>query len=482
MGSYRSKEDEVLKISTSVFVTNFPDSFGAKDSWNASKQYGHVVDAYIPYRRSKAGKRFGFVRFIKVLDVDRLVNNLCTVWVGRHKLHANIPRFQREPLNKHSSLHNDNGVKRGNSGDTYNNNGVKSASNSYAHVVKGFQNAKMDTDLNPTLVLDDSCLNEKDYSLCLMGKVKDFASLANLKVVVANEGFDNVKFKYMGGYGVMMEFQTETTKLNFQANSGMKSWFSQIHLASSDFTTDGRVTWVEIEGIPLKMWSKNTFSRVASKWGALLDVDDQEDEHFHRKRICINTNVSKNIFESFKLIYRGKVVWVRAKEVPGWISDFVEDNEEEDDSEDGSHEDELNEGDFRNVEDLEGDSDGEIVPHTKDPFHIFNDITPIHKKAIDKNSNSKDSLKYPRGYTPTGSKEATGEKKFDSKKKSKNDVEESICSGYFKMSEIPKSGGSILQLLDDLVKVGETMGYDMKGCMKNMEEIIELQGVNDVHR
>nr|GFC23219.1 UvrD-like helicase, ATP-binding domain, P-loop containing nucleoside triphosphate hydrolase [Tanacetum cinerariifolium] len=52
--SYRSKEDEVLKISTSVFIANFPDSFGAKDLWNTCKQYGQVVDAYIPYRRSKA--------------------------------------------------------------------------------------------------------------------------------------------------------------------------------------------------------------------------------------------------------------------------------------------------------------------------------------------------------------------------------------------------------------------------------------------
>ncbi|GJX07027.1 RNA-directed DNA polymerase, eukaryota [Tanacetum coccineum] len=471
MGSYRSKEDEVLKIATSIFITNFPDSFGAKDLWNTCKQYGHVVDAYIPYRRSKAGKRFGFVRFIKVLDVDRLVNNLCTVWVGRHKIQANIPRFQREPLNKHSSLHNNNGVKRGNSGDTYNINGVKGASNSYAHAVKGSQN------------------------------VKDFATLANLKVVVANEGFDNVKFKYMGRYWVMMEFQTEKTKLKFQANLVMNTWFSQIILASSDFTTYGRVTWVEIKGIPLNMWSKNTFSRVASKWGDLLDVDDQEDKHFHRKRICINTNVLSNIFESFKLIYRGKVVWVRAKEVPSWIPDFVEDNEDEEDEEDGSYEDIPNGEDVKNVEDLEGDSDGEAVPDTKfgeespnqkgeedsighgivqsvDPFNIY-ELLNQKRPATDKNSNSKDLIKYPPGYTPTRSKVVTEEKKFDSKKKSKNDVEESICSGYFKKSEVSKTGGSILQLIEDLVKVGETMGYDMKGCMMNMEEIIELQGEND---
>nr|GEY99399.1 UvrD-like helicase, ATP-binding domain, P-loop containing nucleoside triphosphate hydrolase [Tanacetum cinerariifolium] len=51
----RSVQNEVLKASTSVFITNFPDQAGAKELWNACKQYGHVVDAFIPDRRSKIG-------------------------------------------------------------------------------------------------------------------------------------------------------------------------------------------------------------------------------------------------------------------------------------------------------------------------------------------------------------------------------------------------------------------------------------------
>nr|GEW46894.1 RNA-directed DNA polymerase, eukaryota [Tanacetum cinerariifolium] len=169
------QEDEVLKISTSVFVANFPDSFGAKDLWNTCKQYG-------------------------VLDVDRLVNNLCTVRVRRHKLQANIPR--------------------------------------------------------------------------------------------------------------------------------------------------------------------------------------------------------------------GKVFWVRAKEVPGWILDFVEKNDKEEDSEVGSYEKVPNGEDVKNVEDLEGDSDGEIVPDTK-----FEEDFPNQKGK-----------------------------------------EDSVGQGHFKKSEVSKSDGSILQLIDDLVKVRETIG------------------------
>nr|GEY99170.1 hypothetical protein [Tanacetum cinerariifolium] len=63
-----------------------------------------------------------------------------------------------------------------------------------------------------------------------------------------------------------------------------------------------------------------------------------------------------------------------------------------------------------------------------------------------------------------------------------NDTHESTCSGHFKKSEVPRKGGSILELIDDLVNVGQTMGYDMKGCIKNMEEIIESQGVDKIHR
>ncbi|GKE33755.1 nucleotide-binding alpha-beta plait domain-containing protein, partial [Tanacetum coccineum] len=96
MGSFRSKEDDVSKISTLIFVTNFPDSFSAKDLFHSCKQYGHVVDSFIPTKRTKDGKRFGFVRFINIFNVERLVNNLCTIWVGRSKFHANVARFKRE--------------------------------------------------------------------------------------------------------------------------------------------------------------------------------------------------------------------------------------------------------------------------------------------------------------------------------------------------------------------------------------------------
>ncbi|GJV72057.1 RNA-directed DNA polymerase, eukaryota, partial [Tanacetum coccineum] len=189
----------------------------------------------------------------------------------------------------------------------------------------------------PALVLDNSCLNQHDYSNFLIGKVKDFESLSNLKVVL------------------------------------------------------------------------------------------------------------------------GKVFWVWAKEILGWVPDFVKDNEEETDTDDEINGEESNE----------------------DPFSLY---FLLNKKKDDNNKRAsvEDSLKFPTGFTPKDVKEATkehpnmsneskrvsgegfhsiheeetafGVKKYCSKKKAKDDVAESICSCHFQKAETPRSGGSILQLMDDMVK------------------------------
>ncbi|GJV33736.1 nucleotide-binding alpha-beta plait domain-containing protein [Tanacetum coccineum] len=376
MESQCSKEDEVQKISTSVFVTNFPNQFTAKELWNTCKQYGYVVDAFIPNRRSKAGP----------------------------------------------------------------------------------QSMNMGMESNPVLVFDESCVNQQVYAYCLLGKVKEFASLTNLKVVLVSKGFNNVKLKYMGGFWVMLKFSSEE--------------------------------------------SENTFKRIASKWGVLLHVDDQEERCFHGKRVCINTTGYFNILESFKIIYQGKAYWVRAKEIPGWVPDFIDENDEVDESDDESFEGEPNGDNLNNGDDVRGENEIDEVPDNIFEEKLFN--------TNDDESSDADSLKYPPGFTPRDDieggevqsikrnvpvderdegthniheeVEASRAKKFDSKKNSKWDGMESVCSGHFKNSETPHSGGSILLLMDELVKVGQTMGYNMEGCMKNIEEIIESQGVNGVHR
>ncbi|GJY70300.1 RNA-directed DNA polymerase, eukaryota [Tanacetum coccineum] len=306
MGSRRSKEDDVNRISISIYVTNFPENFSAKELFQSCKQYGHVVDSFIPRKRTKEGKRFGFVRFINVFNVDRLVNNLCTIWVGQFKLHANKARFQRATLNKgqgadHKKVANSS---RPNSGDS-------GSSNSYVNA-------------------------------------------------------------------------------RHRDNVGVSSWFSEIRQASFDINPDGRIVWVEIEGVPLKLWTLNTFKRIVTRWGNLIDTNDSDGNCFNPNPICLFTKTISNIYENFKIIFRGKVYWIRAKEVPGWTPDLVEDSDEEELSDDDS----LEEG-MKNLESENDCSNSFEVPDTVfeneggskkdssvDPFGLYH---LLNKKEKDKN-------------------------------------------------------------------------------------------------
>nr|GEU84207.1 hypothetical protein [Tanacetum cinerariifolium] len=120
-----------MKISKSVFVTNFPEGCSARDLWKVCNDYG--------------------------INLDRLVENLRTIWIGRYHLHANAARFQR-PNKPSVSI-----PKEPNMGIS---------KESFASVLKvGSQPPIKEYDTSePALVLDDSCIKENDFSLSLMGK------------------------------------------------------------------------------------------------------------------------------------------------------------------------------------------------------------------------------------------------------------------------------------------------------------------------
>nr|GEY76614.1 nucleotide-binding alpha-beta plait domain-containing protein [Tanacetum cinerariifolium] len=394
-------------------------STSAKELFQACKQYGHVVDSFIPNKKSKNGKRFGFVKFINVFSEERLVNNLCTVWIDRYKLHANIARFQRSQAKRDG----DGGKKNFQPApkENFNKHESKGNGKSYMGVLTGDKSTRVQEPKSElALVLGDDCLATKVVSNMLFGRVKEFASLANLKLALTNEGFEDITIRYMGDFWVMFEFKFEESKSKFSDNISVVSWFSQITKASLDFTVEGRIAWVEVEGVPFKLWSGNTFSCIANKWGKLLDVDDQEDTCFHSKRICIHTKLGTGIKEEVKVIHRGKVYWIRENETPGWVPDFTDDSGDEEDLEDNNSNDDLS--DIRKADNTGENSEGDEVPETifeddgyvknrteedpneenvdksEDPFNIY-PLLNKNKGANDKVHNSGSSLDHPPGFT-----------------------------------------------------------------------------------
>nr|GFA34064.1 RNA-directed DNA polymerase, eukaryota, nucleotide-binding alpha-beta plait domain protein [Tanacetum cinerariifolium] len=113
--------------------------------------------------------------------------------------------------------------------------------------------------LKPALVLEESCSFEPHLTLSLVGKLKEFDSLPNLKKILVEEGFTDIIIRYMEGFRVLFQSVSKVLKDNFMAHVGVNSWFSKLHQTSNSFYVAEKVAWIEIEGVPLcaRCWAPN---------------------------------------------------------------------------------------------------------------------------------------------------------------------------------------------------------------------------------
>nr|GEX09150.1 RNA-directed DNA polymerase, eukaryota [Tanacetum cinerariifolium] len=338
-------------------------------------------------------------------------------------------------------------------------NGAASASRhpkSYVNVVNG---ASKVPDFGPVLsaasalVLDDYCAVERDLSKHVMGKVKDVKSISNLRTVFRDEGFSDVNLSYLGGLWVLFECDTVDTKVNLMQHTGVLSWFHIIQDAVHDFVSDECIVWVDIEGVPLNVWSRETFIRISKKWGKMLDIEDNVDSSFGRKRLCVKTKQPLAIFKSFKETEYSSDVESVHNSKKGSV--YSLDNEE------ASNVD--SESDVKGVAEtifVDNNSspinnfDEKNKQRSEDPVKIY-DI--LEKQIVGRAREVSPSLSHPPGFTPEMS---------DAKS-------DSINSG------IVKSGGSVLGVLEDMIRVSQAMGYKMDGCVEDLERIIGNQGADD---
>nr|GFC01728.1 hypothetical protein CTI12_AA602910 [Tanacetum cinerariifolium] len=301
------------RLSCNIFITNFPAYFSSKGLWNTCSKFGTVLDVYIPNKVSKQGKRYAFARFKKVSNVDSLISSLRFVWLGSFHLYANVARFNR-------------GTKTSYSQKSHSNVPLNTSKPSYAKVLRKKESPQNHDE--PVKVLDEGMLNFEGESM-LVGCVKDFKSLSNLQNVFYCEGFNEIKITYLGSFWVMMEFDSFQSCDKFRTHESINSWFSSLSHWTPQFEVQDRIVWIDVEGIPLRAWSKTTFNKIARKWGELIFMDDSNSANKYSLCICVKTTFFHLIAEYLKVIIKGKVYVVRAKEVTGWVPDFGEENSDE---------------------------------------------------------------------------------------------------------------------------------------------------------
>jgi len=70
-GGIHEYVNEVQNEAITFFFTNYPENFKVVDLLKVMQCWGKVVDVYIPLERDRNGRKFGFVRFKEVQNVQK---------------------------------------------------------------------------------------------------------------------------------------------------------------------------------------------------------------------------------------------------------------------------------------------------------------------------------------------------------------------------------------------------------------------------
>ncbi|GJU53677.1 RNA-directed DNA polymerase, eukaryota, reverse transcriptase zinc-binding domain protein [Tanacetum coccineum] len=140
------------------------------------------------------------------------------------------------------------------------------------------------------MVLESGSLNYRGDHV-IVGCVKDFETLPNIHNVCFREGFNGIQISDLGGYWVLLEFESFQSCEKFQKHNGINSWFSSLKQWNAQFEIPNRFVWIDVEGTPLKAWPHATFNRIASKWGELIYMDESNASDKYNMRLCVKTMV-----------------------------------------------------------------------------------------------------------------------------------------------------------------------------------------------
>ncbi|GKV49682.1 hypothetical protein SLEP1_g56420 [Rubroshorea leprosula] len=245
----------------SFFFYNFPDNWDAKALWHRFQECGRVGDVFVPAKRDKWGKRFGFVRMLGVQDVQNLEGRLNQIWIGSYKLRVKVA------------------IDRGQNGTVYQKEAERKGriraqsfvklGRSYVQAVKRYSSRAVGAQVWRKTVGVQERADPMDRASITPGKPL---------------GLENARSgEKVGG---AMDGETKESIIDFSPSKEENVWLEGGVVAHNKESFDlwceiiypwalaplngGRMVWLRISGVPLKAWCDRCFERIAASVGEVI--------------------------------------------------------------------------------------------------------------------------------------------------------------------------------------------------------------------
>jgi hypothetical protein len=264
---------------TTFFITNFPENIKAADLLGTFARFWKVGEVFIPARRDRFGKRFGFARFAEVKDAQELLKKIEGVWFGTYKIRANISRFKRgeDGAGTVAQRANVESLRERGVEDRTTRKGM-----SFKHVLTGLNeddHRRKSNELKGVLKVETVRSNLEVLNQSYVGILwkEDEADQIQMKILM--EGFQDVQARFLGVDLILLSSpKPEGVMRAVKSNQKWwERWFSEIKPWNPSLKPRGRRIWVRIFGAPIHAWGWECFERIICRLGRLIKLDEQTE-------------------------------------------------------------------------------------------------------------------------------------------------------------------------------------------------------------
>ncbi|KAF5795381.1 hypothetical protein HanXRQr2_Chr08g0339001 [Helianthus annuus] len=308
--------------------------------WKAFEHMESLEDVYVPFKKDRAGNKFGFLKLSNVSNPDDCCAMLKDVRIDGVVIDVSLTKFDRfgskieqnkagvrasvfsrlQPPVHAPSTWRPQGSKPG----------IQTYTKSYSSVVNPLAQAAFETKIElPPLISDTK--RKWEYK-SLTGEVKDIVILNDLKTHLSGIMEDGLELRYLGGLKVLLCFDLPEYVEEFHNDKveAWEKWFSRLYIREGIPPIFERVAWIKVMGVPISLWDRHVFNKVGERCGRLLVQSEVEatDGNMAEDRLAILVNSGKRFSLEFTISWNDHSIKVWVEEIPGqWVPDFLNSSE-----------------------------------------------------------------------------------------------------------------------------------------------------------
>ncbi|GKV46852.1 hypothetical protein SLEP1_g53813 [Rubroshorea leprosula] len=271
-----------------------------KDTGMVLQMYGRVVDVYLPSKRDKRGKRYGFVQLTGVKDEFQMERRLNEMWIGSYKMRVKIANARQR---KTSTPRKVQGVPKVN-GSKCSMNRLVQPGHSYAQAVKGQgkradkvaeqlqekeKEAAPEKEVVKTWLQENMDVEKTEETIeytpmreelqwlegGMVAVVRSMALVPEIQEQMDADG-GSISLTPIGGRRMLLTKRVAGSLSDYMKHNQelFGLWFESIKPWEMAPEEKSRMMWVRISGVPLKAWGERCFQMIGETIGEVLMVHE----------------------------------------------------------------------------------------------------------------------------------------------------------------------------------------------------------------